>query len=381
MTITFVTNLVNHHQLPLADELFGMPGVDYHYIVCEPLPDWLVNGGYDPSLNRPFILRTYEGNEQLMEARKLIDDSDVVIIGSAPIDWVYKRKKENKITFHCHERWLKHFSLGLLSPIYNYYVWKHYTQFRNKNTYMLCASAFTSKDVKRYGAFPHKCFKWGYFTKVDDTFEVEASNLGASTSEITPLMWCSRFLRWKHPELPVQLAHKLKEKGYCFHIDMFGSGEELDNTKALIAKLCVEDCVTLRGNLPNEEILKEMRKHSIFLFTSDRNEGWGAVLNESMSNGCAVVASDEIGSVPFLVKNGENGLVFRSKSIDSLESQVELLLNNAEFCFKLRKEAISTMKRVWSPQNAARALINLINSITTESLGDYNVMIGPGSWA
>ena len=54
--------------------------------------------------------------------------------------------------------------------------------------------------------------------------------------------------------------------------------------------------------MPNAKILQEMRKHEIFLFTSDRNEGWGAVSNESMSNGCMLVGSDGIGSIPFLVK-------------------------------------------------------------------------------
>ena len=381
MTITFVTNLVHHHQLPVADEFYKMPGVEYHYIACEPMPDWLIKGGYDPTLERPYIIRTYEGEKQLELAKKLIDESDVVIIGSAPNDWVYNRKKENKVTFHYHERWLKHFSIKLLWPNAIYYRLKHFTQFRNKRTYMLCASAFTSKDVKWYGAFPHKCFKWGYFTKVDEQFEVEAPKLGASTSESTPLMWCARFLRLKHPELPVQLAAMLKKEGYKFHLDMFGSGEELDRIKALITELDVEECVSLRGNLPNEEILKEMRKHSIFLFTSDRNEGWGAVLNEAMSNGCAVVASNKIGSVPFLIKNEVNGLIFKSCDVGDLEHKVESLLNDRNKCQGIRKKAVETMQTVWSPKNAANAFVNLANHSLSNNLKSYTITEGPASWA
>lgn len=47
------------------------------------------------------------------------------------------------------------------------------------------------------------------------------------------------------------------------------------------------------------EVRSYMEKADIYLFTSDFNEGWGAVLNESMNSGCAVVASHAIGSVPF----------------------------------------------------------------------------------
>lgn len=381
MTLTFVTNLVHHHQLPVADEFYKMLGDDYKYIACEPLPDWLIKGGYDPSLDRSYIIRTYQNKSEMVKARKLIDESDVVIIGSAPNEWVYKRKEENKVTFHYHERWLKHFNLKLLLPQAIYYRWKNFTQFRSKRTYMLCASAFTSKDVKWYGAFPHKCFKWGYFTKVDEDFELEAPNLGASSPESTPLMWCARFLGLKHPELPVMLAQRLKQKGYNFHIDMFGGGEELENTKAMISKLDVEDCVKLCGNRPNEEILQEMRRHSIFLFTSDRNEGWGAVLNEAMSNGCAVVASDEIGSVPYLIKNKENGLMLKSCCLDSLIENVEFLLTNKETCQAIRENAVKTMQNVWSPQNAAKAFLNLANYAFTDNLSEYKVKEGPASWA
>jgi glycosyltransferase involved in cell wall biosynthesis len=58
-----------------------------------------------------------------------------------------------------------------------------------------------------------------------------------------------------------------------------------------------------------EAVRDHMEAADIFLFTSDFNEGWGAVLNESMNSACAVVASHAIGSVPFLLKDGENGFI------------------------------------------------------------------------
>ena len=109
---------------------------------------------------------------------------------------------------------------------------------------------------------------------------------------------------------------------------MYGSGEQQESTRILIGELGVSGYVHLCGNLPNAQILEEMRNHDIFLFTSDHNEGWGAVLNESMSNGCVPVASDAIGSVPYLIKNGDNGLTFKSGDLDSLEKAVTTLLDN-----------------------------------------------------
>ena len=380
MTLTFVTNFVHHHQIPVADSFYKILGDNYHYIAVEELPDWLIKGGYDSSMDRSYIIRTYQNAESMNTARKLIDESDVVIIGSAPAEWVYRRKKENRVTFHYNERWLRFGAWRRFTPRSLQSIWKHHFRFRHSRTYMLCASAFTSRDVHLFGCYPHKCFKWGYFTKVDENFEVETAKQGVSTSEITPIMWCARFLKLKHPELPILLAQRLNKKGYKFRIDMFGSGEELENIKQLIEDLGVGDCVKLCGNRPNVEILHEMRHHSVFLFTSDRNEGWGAVLNEAMANGCVPVASDAIGSVPYLIKNGENGYTFHSCDISSLENAVCLLLDDEAKMNAMRKSALYTMQQVWSPRVAAENFVELAQSAVNGTLDTYTRYEGPASW-
>lgn len=379
MTLTFVTNLVHHHQLPLADKFYRLLGDDYHYISTMPLTDELKRGGYDPTLDRPYIIRTYLSQENMDRARQLIDNSDVVIHGDAPNEWVLKRKEEDKVTFHNSERWLKKLNIHAISPKTLYFIYKHYFRFRHKRTYMLCASAFTAQDVHKYLCFPNRCFKWAYFTAVPSKEDLSSIAHTVNDGPIK-IMWCARFLDWKHPELPVQLAVRLKQKGYKFQINMYGSGEQQENTRNLIDKLGVTDCVNLCGNLPNAQILEEMRKHDLFLFTSDRNEGWGAVLNESMSNGCVPVASAAIGSVPYLIKDGENGLTFKSGSLDSLEKAVTDLLDNPTQRKEMAEKAQHTIANVWSPKVAAERFITLAQHALDNSLSRYNITEGPASW-
>lgn len=377
MKITFLTNLVNHHQIYVADELFKHYGHDYTYVAFEPLPDWLKKGGYQ-EIECSYVLKAYESAKNKERAEKLAYESDIVIIGSAAEYLVKRRLKENKITFHYSERWFKKISYRLLSPRYWYYLYSYHTRYRNKRSYMLCASAFTASDVRKVWAYPNKCFKWGYFTKVE-MFDIKKNLLEKRGKN--RIMWCARFLDWKHPELVVNLAEKLKYNGYDFVIDMFGSGVEFERIKQMIDTKGLLDIVHLRGNLPNEKIVQEYRSHNIFLFTSDRGEGWGAVLNEAMSNGCAVVASHMIGSVPFLIKDGINGLIFRSENVDSLYNKVTYLLNNYEYCEQIAKEAYKTMVNEWSPTNAAIRLINLFDAVINNQLTSYNVTEGPCSWA
>ena len=158
---------------------------------------------------------------------------------------------------------------------------------------------------------------------------------------------------------------------------MYGTGEELDRVKSMATKLNLTDVLTFCGNLPNDQIINQMRKHDIFLFTSDKNEGWGVVANEAMSCGCVLVGSDAIGCIPFILKDGENGCVFKSCDLESLISKVEYLLNNPD---KMKRMAINgyyTITRIWSPSNAVSNLLQLINDL--QSRADTSILDGPCS--
>ena len=214
---------------------------------------------------------------------------------------------------------------------------------------------------------------------VDDKLDIDLliSNKRAYSVRI---VWCARFIKCKHPELVIKLAKKLKQNNYNVKIDMYGSGEMLDDIKQLATSLDVMDVVSFMGNRANEDILRLFRNYHIFIFTSDRNEGWGAVLNEAMSNGCAVVASDEIGSVPYLIEDYKNGLLFKSKSLDSLYQKVETMISDSTLREAISRNAYETMHNLWSPKIAAENLLNLITYINNGSKGKYNIMQGPCSY-
>lgn len=189
------------------------------------------------------------------------------------------------------------------------------------------------------------------------------SHIVEDDDSVKRFMWCARFIGFKHPEMVVQLASRLKKDGYKFTIDMYGAGPELERVKDLADKLNVTDEIAFLGNVPNSQILEAMSKHHVFLFTSDQNEGWGAVMNEAMSIGCAVVASNKIGATPFLIKNGVNGLVFKSGSVKSLYGEVRKLFDDKKLCRDLGQAALITMQDVWNPKVAAKRLILLCKDL------------------
>ncbi len=380
MNIVYVSNFLNHHQKLVADILYSTEGIEYTFVETVPMYNWLKKGGYTDYSQEPYVLKAWENIENKQKTIDLVLTADIAIF-SCPESLKYQviRAKTGKLTFDVSERWLKRGWQNLASPRLLKYLWYYYTVFNHKRVYKLCSSAFACGDHYKLHSFKDRCYKWGYFTKVDRNLDIEAS-LGVSTSEtLHTLMWCARFLKWKHPELPIQMAARLKEKGYKFVLDMYGSGKELEKTRTLSKLLNVEDIVCFKGNMPNDEILKAMREHEIFLFTSDKNEGWGAVANESMSNGCAIVASNAIGSIPFLVNDGINGCIFESCKLDSLCEKVEWLLDNPNERKKIAINAYHTMRDIWSPQNAANNFLKLVEVLQS---GNNTMLInGPCSKA
>ena len=373
MKLVFYSLVLNHHQACLADEFYQLLGGQYAFVETAECHDR--KGATDDYSKRPYLIKAWESTDAFNQAMRLACSAEVCVFsGLQALPFQKERMKRGLLSFDMSERWLKRGWVNLFSPVI-FRMWLSYQMggWRKKPLHKLCCSAFAAADQYKLGTFNNRCYKWGYFTKVDK-FDVEASS-DVSTLNITPLMWCSRYLMWKHPDLPIQMAHTLKMRGYHFVLDMFGSGEYEEQAKQLAGNLGVEDVVKFRGTMPNEQLMREMKEHDIFLFTSDRNEGWGAVANESMANGCVLVASDAIGSVPYLVKDGVNGLMFKSastktsfghpdqKALDDLTEKVAWLLDNKEKMKEMQRAAVLTMYNTWSPKRAAQNLLQLIDDL------------------
>lgn len=46
MTLVFLTNFINHHQVHVADEFYKVLGDGYKFIATEPIPDAFIQNGY-----------------------------------------------------------------------------------------------------------------------------------------------------------------------------------------------------------------------------------------------------------------------------------------------------------------------------------------------
>lgn len=90
-----------------------------------------------------------------------------------------------------------------------------------------------------------------------------------------------------------------------------GSGPQMDELKAKVVDLGLQQSVDFTGGL-GQESLADLYSRATCLVLPSRSEPWGLVVNEALHYGCPVVVSDNCGCVPELVLDGVTGFVFKT---------------------------------------------------------------------
>ena len=381
MKVTFYSNFLTHHQVPFCLEMQKLLGDDFKFVSTMKIFQWRLDLGFkDLDQEYDFVVRAYESDDEYAKAKKLADESDIVIIGSTTDDLIEDRLKADKITFRYRSRILL-FTDGFWKTIFNKEKWhllyqRHLKYKNNKNLYMLCANAYGANDFSALGLYKDKMYKWGYFLETN-YYDIDKLIEEKEKNEKIEIVWVARFIGWKHPEVAIKLAKNLKNQNYNFKLKMLGAGKLEDKMKKTIKKLKLEDVVEIVGQVPSDKVKDYYEKANIFIGTSDSNEGWGAVVNESMNAGCAVIANKKMGSVPFLIKDKETGIIY--STYQELEDSVKSVIDNKELRTKLCKNAYEYITEKWTAKIGAENLVKLFESILNGK--EVKIKDGPASKA
>ncbi len=366
MKVTMVSNFLNHHQLPLTEEFYRLLGNDFCFVATEKLPEERATLGYhDMNEKYAYCKCAYQSQALWEECEARILESDIVIFGygSAPRELIKGRLRQKKPIFFYTERIFKKVPFEKVSFRRKLALKYHHFANQRKPICLLCASAFTALDFAQLGLYRGKCFKYGYFPQT--VYECPQKPQDGTVR----LLWVGRFLDWKHPEIAVQTVKTLLLRGYKnIHLEMIGVGALLEQTKRQIAEEGLEAYITLSGSMSPEEVRVQMQKAHIFLMTSDRNEGWGAVVNEAMNSACVTVVDHMVGSAPFLAKHKENALIYRDGKENATADAVQWLLDHPDEMEKLAQNAYDTITKEWNARTVAERLIRTVETAQNKTI-------------
>lgn len=382
MKVAFFSNFLNHHQLPLCLAFKEILGDDFVFVATSSIPIERLNMKYEDMNHKyPFVLCSYENEQNYEQSKKIALEYDVVIIGSAPIEYIKNRLGVGRLTFRYCERSLKKGLWRRFIPTTYLKIYNQYIKYRKNNLYVLSASAFTSYDLSLCGFPADKCYKWGYFPelKVYEDIDGIIKHKRTVNGDTIKLLWVGRLIPLKRAELAIRLAQELKLHGFSFHLDIVGNGVLYEDLQRQIQKYGLSNFVSLKGALTSSETRSLMEDSDIFIFTSNQYEGWGAVINESMNSACAVVCSHVVGSAPYLIEDGVTGLQYKFDDLKSLYDNVVSLLINKPYRERLSKQAYSKILSEWNANVAVTRFIHLVNTIKVGDVIPYRC--GPCSIA
>ncbi len=376
MQVTFVSNYINHHQIPFCNAMREKLSDGFVFVQTQPMEAERVQMGWHEE-ERPAFVKCYYEEEET--CKQLIAESDVVLFGGVDDEsYIVERLRAGKPVFRISERLYKTGQWKAISPRGLLKKYKDHTKYRKASVYLLCAGGYVASDFHIVRAYPGKMFRWGYFpaTKEYDIRELMATK-GYGTEKNPYLLWAARMIDWKHPELALETAKYLKEQGLDFHMDMVGGGELQGEVERLWKTYELEDHVSLLGFKSPEEVRELMERANIYVFTSDREEGWGAVANEAMNSGCALVADHMIGAVPYLVEDGVNGYLYESGNKEQLFRLTEQLVRDRNLCEAVGEKAYESIANIWNAENAAKKLLTLIEGVLQGEVRADEAPTGP----
>lgn len=120
-----------------------------------------------------------------------------------------------------------------------------------------------------------------------------------------------------------------------------GKKENLELLQNIVRKSNVENQVKFLGYQKN--IVDRYKQSAIFVLSS-RYEGFGLVLIEAMSQGCACVACDFKGRQREIIRNDSEGLVCVPNDVDALALAIKKMIDDDMYRHKVQEAAIERSK-------------------------------------
>jgi glycosyltransferase involved in cell wall biosynthesis len=131
-----------------------------------------------------------------------------------------------------------------------------------------------------------------------------------------------------------------------------------DGPQMQAARSAAGSQVKFLGSCAHDDVPRLIEQSAFLVFPSEWYEGFGLTLIESMAVGRAVVATD-LGSRREIVRDGQTGLLYRSRDIQDLTSKVRRLISDRNLCAEMGVAAREVYLAEYAPATNYQMLIEI----------------------
>ena len=146
-----------------------------------------------------------------------------------------------------------------------------------------------------------------------------------------------------------------------FFLEIIGSGENIVDYQSFIKKNGLEKYIKIYGFKSHKEVIKMIRRADIAVQTSI-SEGLSVFIQESVSLGKAIVATD-VGGTREIVIDNFNGFLVEPKNPQQLSEKIEILLSNHNKIELFGKNSLKIAEEKLSLEENMKKLVAIYYSI------------------
>lgn len=356
MKVVYLSSSFNHHTLEFSDEMSKLCANEFYFIETINMTDERKNMGFR-SYERKYVINMQDSRIDYSSIRKLVLTADVVIASVFPYELLKERVLAEKLTFLCQERMFRENSTNFQKFKAWIFNMRKFYIFRNKKLFFLSMGLGAAIDYDKIRFYKNKKFEWGYFPAHIQHSKKELCEYKFSSH--IEILFVGRLIGCKHPFDVLRAFELLSDEFSNIHLTYIGMGKEYEKLKNYAEKTKNGKKISFYKSMSPEKVREHMLKSNIFVFSSDYDDGWGAVLNEAMDSGCAIVSTYKSGAALTMLKESQNCLIYQNGNYNQLAMQLKKLINDEKLRIKLGINAYNTIANQYNAKIAAQRFIKV----------------------
>jgi glycosyltransferase involved in cell wall biosynthesis len=359
LKVLFVTNYCPSYRLPLFEGLSKLYQTQFIFTEKEEV-DTKVYGNLSYTVctsKIDFVRLVFRGNYDII----IINFPFLLSYISGLLTFLATKIRRKTLIFWV-EEWTEPVTTRrkLVLPILKYLT-------KHGDSIVVCGVA-ARKHMMWYGASSKKIF-----VAPDSSFVKVPSNvtLAKQGTEFV-ILFLGRLVEIKGIEYLIQGFAKLEKRLKNVRLVIVGEGPLKDHLKNLTIKLGIKNVEF--GVATGSARVYYYVNCDLFVLPSvwlpDHCEAWGMVLNEAMQFGKPVIATDAVGAVPDLVRNGVNGFVVKNSDSEALYEAMKRLAENPELAKRMGEESQKIVNEEFTYEKMVQGFSDAITFVTQKK-GQY----------
>ena len=180
------------------------------------------------------------------------------------------------------------------------------------------------------------------------------------------ILYTGRLVKQKGVEYLINAFSRLKKERDDVVLIIVGEGESRSELELLTQKLNIASGVYFAGFVENLDLPAYYLLCDVCVapsITYIQGEVWGRMINQAMSAGKPIIATDAVGAAFDMIKDGVNGFVVPEKDDDALYKAIKKVISEPELARKMGEESKRIVEQGFTYEHMVEGFIKAVESV------------------